>query len=46
VKELRDKEKTSTAKTGDFSKLASGLEFAEFSKHKYAVHVSNYLNNF
>ena len=45
VKVMRDKEKTAQSETGDVSKLASGLAFAEFSEHKYALYVVNYLNN-
>jgi hypothetical protein len=41
---MRDKEKTVT-EGGETTKLASGLAFAEFSEHKYAMHVVNFLNN-
>lgn len=40
VKVMRDGEKTETnLETQEVSKLASGLAFAEFSEHKYALHV-------
>lgn len=42
---MRDKEKTATSEGGETTQLASGLAFAEFSEHKYAMHVVNYLNN-
>ena len=42
---MRDKEKTVQSEGGEVLKLASGLAFAEFSEHKYALHVVNYLNN-
>jgi RNA recognition motif-containing protein len=45
VKVMRDKEKTATSEGGETTQLASGLAFAEFSEHKYAMHVVNYLNN-
>jgi len=38
---MRDKEKTDAADES----LASGLAFAEFSEHKYALHIVHYLNN-
>lgn len=37
---MRDGEKTETdAKTQEITKQASGIAYAEFSEHKYALHV-------
>lgn len=42
---MRDGEKTETDAKGETTKQASGIAFAEFVDHKYALHVVQYLNN-
>jgi len=46
VKVMRDGEKTEiNATTKEVEKQASGIAYAEFSDHKYALHVVQFLNN-
>jgi len=43
---MRDGEKTEiNAETKEVEKQASGIAYAEFSEHKYALHVVQFLNN-
>ena len=39
VKVMRDSEKTETDAAGETTKQASGIAYAEFSEHKWALHV-------